>query len=117
MSASTWFCDARCPPSSTSLTNQLARIAAADRRSRDFTFNSLRQALAEVIACFPVYRTYVAESVSDKDRRYIDWAVAAAKSRRSATEAPVLDFVRAALLLELPAPDRAASATACAPSR
>lgn len=84
--------------------NRLARISQTDRRSRDFTFNSLRQALAEVIACFPVYRTYIADSVADNDRRYIEWAVAAAKRRRSATEAPVLDFVRSALLLELPAP-------------
>src|SRR5205085_1193597 len=34
-------------------TNQLARIARADRRTRDFTYNGLRTALAEVIACFP----------------------------------------------------------------
>ena len=85
------------------MANRLARIAQTERRSRDFTFNSLRHALAEVIACFPVYRTYIAESVSDSDRRYIEWAVAAAKRRRSAIEAPVLDFVRSALLLELPA--------------
>ena len=84
--------------------NQLARIAQLDRRSRDFTFNSLRQALAEVIACFPVYRTYIADSVSESDRHYIEWAVAAAKRRRSVTEAPILDFVRSALLMELSAP-------------
>ena len=83
--------------------NRLARIAQLDRRSRDFTFNNVRQALAEVIACFPVYRTYIAGAVSDNDRRYIEWAVAAAKRRRAPTEAPVLDFVRAALLMELPA--------------
>jgi (1->4)-alpha-D-glucan 1-alpha-D-glucosylmutase len=86
------------------VTNLLARIAQTERRSRDFTFNNLRQALAEVIASFPVYRTYIAESISESDRRYVEWAVAAAKRRRSSTEAPVLDFVRAALLLELPAP-------------
>jgi (1->4)-alpha-D-glucan 1-alpha-D-glucosylmutase len=86
------------------VTNMLARIAQVDRRSRDFTFNNLRQALAEVIACFPVYRTYIAASIAESDRRYIEWAVAAAKRRRASTEAPVLDFVRAALLLELPAP-------------
>lgn len=85
------------------VTNRLARIAQLERRSRDFTFNGLRQALAEVIACFPVYRTYINGGVSDNDRRYIEWAVAAAKRRRSPTEAPILDFVRAALLLELPA--------------
>jgi (1->4)-alpha-D-glucan 1-alpha-D-glucosylmutase len=84
-------------------TNQLARIARWDRNTRDFTFNNLRQALAEVIACFPVYRTYVAESVADSDRRYVEWAIATARRRRAATEASVFDFVRAALLLELPA--------------
>jgi malto-oligosyltrehalose synthase len=84
--------------------NLLARIAQDDRRTRDFTFNSLRQALAEVVSCFPVYRTYVNESVSQSDRRYIEWAIAAARRRGSATEAPVFDFVRDALLLELPAP-------------
>jgi len=84
-------------------TNQLARIARSDRSTRDFTFNNLRQALAEVIACFPVYRTYVAETVSDSDRRYVEWGIAAARRRRAASEAPVFDFVRAALLLQLPA--------------
>jgi (1->4)-alpha-D-glucan 1-alpha-D-glucosylmutase len=84
-------------------TNQLARIARSDRNTRDFTFNNLRQTLAEVIACFPVYRTYVADSVADSDRRYIEWAIATARRRRAATEASVFDFVRAALLLELPA--------------
>ncbi len=85
-------------------TNQLARIARADRRTRDFTYNGLRTALAEVIACFPVYRTYVAATVADSDRRYIEWAIATARRRRAANEASVFDFVRAALLLELPAP-------------
>jgi (1->4)-alpha-D-glucan 1-alpha-D-glucosylmutase len=84
-------------------TNQLARIARSDRNTRDFTFNNLRHALAEVIASFPVYRTYVADSVADSDRRYIEWAIAAARRRRAATEGSVFDFVRAALLLELPA--------------
>jgi len=83
-------------------TNQLARIARSDRSTRDFTFNNLRQALTEVIACFPVYRTYIADSVADSDRRYIEWAIAAARRRRAASEAPVFDFVRAALLLQLP---------------
>ncbi|HUI61940.1 MAG TPA: malto-oligosyltrehalose synthase, partial [Steroidobacteraceae bacterium] len=84
------------------IATQLARIAQADRRTRDLTLNSLRQALAEVIACFPVYRTYVTDQVSESDRRFIDWAVSAARRRRSAAESPVFDFVRAALLMELP---------------
>jgi (1->4)-alpha-D-glucan 1-alpha-D-glucosylmutase len=90
--------------------NLLTRIAHDDRRTRDFTLNSLRQALAEVIACFPVYRTYVTDSVTETDRRYIDWAIAAARRRASSTEQPVLDFVRGALLLELAAPTESARA-------
>ena len=84
----------------TVLTNQLARIARSDRNTRDFTFRSLRQALTDVIACFPVYRTYVAASVSAEDRRFIDWAIAAAKGRDSGVNYELYDFVRATLLLE-----------------
>src|SRR5262249_32224192 len=40
------------------LASHLARIAQADRRTRDFTLNPLRQALMEIVGCFPVYRTY-----------------------------------------------------------
>jgi (1->4)-alpha-D-glucan 1-alpha-D-glucosylmutase len=88
--------------------NLLARIAHGERRTRDFTLASLWRALAEVIACFPVYRTYVTDSVSESDRRYIDWASAAACRRGSSIEQPVFDFVRSALLLELPAPSESA---------
>jgi len=82
--------------------NLLARIADGERQTRDFTLASLWRALAEVIACFPVYRTYVTDNVSENDRRYIDWAIAGARRRGSSTEQPVFDFVRSALLLELP---------------
>jgi (1->4)-alpha-D-glucan 1-alpha-D-glucosylmutase len=84
----------------TVLTNQLARIARSDRNTRDFTFRSLRQALTDIIACFPVYRTYVADAVSAEDRRFIDWAVAAAKGRDSGINYELYDFVRATLLLD-----------------
>ncbi len=80
----------------------LTRIAQADRHTRDLTYNILRQSLAEVIACFPVYRTYVVDEASDTDKRYIDWAIAAARRRRTAGEAPAFDFIRQALLMELP---------------
>ena len=80
------------------LANQLARIARADRRTRDFTLNTLRQALTEVIACFPVYRTYIAERVSAQDRRYVEWAVARAKRRSQASDISIFDFVLSALL-------------------
>ncbi|MDE2264075.1 MAG: malto-oligosyltrehalose synthase [Gammaproteobacteria bacterium] len=90
--------------------NLLARIAQSDRRTRDFTLASLWRTLAEVIACFPVYRTYVTDVVTESDRRYIDWAIAVAGRRASSVEQPVLDFVRNALLLELAAPSERARA-------
>jgi (1->4)-alpha-D-glucan 1-alpha-D-glucosylmutase len=41
------------------LARALNRISEQNRRTRDFTLNALRHALREVIASFPVYRTYV----------------------------------------------------------
>jgi len=83
------------------LANQLARIAQTDRHTRDFTLTNLRQALTELIAAFPVYRTYVTDSgVSEEDRRYIEWAIARARSRSSSTNIPLLEFVRSMLLAD-----------------
>ncbi|HKH20976.1 MAG TPA: malto-oligosyltrehalose synthase, partial [Gammaproteobacteria bacterium] len=59
------------------LANRLGRICEVDPRTRDYTQNSLRDALQEIVACFPVYRTYVTlEGASEQDRQYIDWAIA-----------------------------------------
>jgi (1->4)-alpha-D-glucan 1-alpha-D-glucosylmutase len=82
----------------TVLANALLRLARADRRTRDFTLNSLRQALAEVVACFPVYRTYVTDKTSSQDRRFIDWAIGRAHRRGRAADATVFEFVRSVLL-------------------
>jgi len=85
------------------LTNRLVRIARADRRTQDFTFNNLHLGLIEVIACFPVYRTYVVDEVSSEDRRFIEWAMAGARRRGSGIDSLVFDFIRLVLLGELPA--------------
>ncbi len=83
------------------LANQLGRIAESDRHTRDFTLTALREALLEVIARFPVYRTYVtAAGASAEDRRDVDWAVAQAKKHSPAAEISIFDFVRGILLLE-----------------
>jgi (1->4)-alpha-D-glucan 1-alpha-D-glucosylmutase len=82
------------------LGHHLDRISEHNRRSRDFTLNSLTEAIREVIASFPVYRTYVTPAgVSDRDRRYIELAVARAKRRNPATSASIFDLVRDVLLL------------------
>jgi (1->4)-alpha-D-glucan 1-alpha-D-glucosylmutase len=87
------------------LARRLDRIAARHRFSRDFTFNSLHDALAELIACFPVYRSYVRRrhtSVGEVDRRLIQSAVRAARRRNSSLSRSLFDFVASVLLLEDP---------------
>jgi (1->4)-alpha-D-glucan 1-alpha-D-glucosylmutase len=80
------------------LAARLWRIAAASRHTCDFTLNSLRGALAEIVACFPVYRTYISNGhLSTEDRRHIDWAVAVARGRSPAADVSVFDFVGAVL--------------------
>ena len=84
----------------TVLSNLLDGIAQADRATRDYTLNGLREALTEVVASFPVYRTYVtAETVSEDDRHFVEWAVAQAKRRSPAADTSVFDFIRDILLL------------------
>ncbi len=81
------------------LANQIAKIALFKRHTCDFTLNSLRDALTEVVATFPVYRTYVTSSgISDNDVRYIRSAIASAKSRSPAADTSIFDFVGQVLL-------------------
>jgi (1->4)-alpha-D-glucan 1-alpha-D-glucosylmutase len=87
------------------LGHQLNVLSERNRRSRDFTLNSLIHAIREIIACFPVYRTYIGpdplEPVLDRDRAYIRLAVARAKRRNPAISNLVFDFIRD-LLLKIP---------------
>jgi (1->4)-alpha-D-glucan 1-alpha-D-glucosylmutase len=87
------------------VTHQLDRLAQKSRRSRDFTFNTLRHALREVIACFPVYRSYIADDgVHDADRRSIEIAVRRAMVRNPLLSRRVFAFIRDMLLLKFPEP-------------
>lgn len=87
------------------LGHQLNVLSERNRRSRDFTLNSLIHAIREIIACFPVYRTYIGpdplEGLLDRDRVYIRLAVARAKRRNPAISNLVFDFIRD-LLLRIP---------------
>lgn len=83
------------------LGHYLNLLSERDRRSRDFTLNNLTDALREIIACFPVYRTYITEGdepLLERDRAYIHMAVARAKRRNPALSGQVYDFIRAILL-------------------
>src|SRR4029077_11997883 len=87
------------------LARRLDRISEQHRRSRDFTLESLRDALREVIACFPVYRTYIQSDTrhpDEQDDRNIRSAIKSAKRRNPATSASVFDFIQDLLLLKDP---------------
>ena len=87
------------------LSRRLDRISEQHRRSRDFTLESLRDALREVIACFPVYRTYIrtdTQHPDEQDERYIRSAIKTAKRRNPATSGSVFDFIQDLLLLKDP---------------
>src|SRR5262249_53913100 len=84
------------------LARRLARIAAGDRRSRDFTRAELGRALGTIMATFPVYRTYLlpGRPVSTFDRKMIEKAVTRARKRNPTIDASVFDFIRSILLME-----------------
>jgi (1->4)-alpha-D-glucan 1-alpha-D-glucosylmutase len=84
------------------LAHRLARIAALDRDTCDFTLNGLRDALAEVVASFPVYRSYVvADGLSPDDRRHIEWAVAVARKRSRAADTSIFEFLQGVLTTDI----------------
>jgi (1->4)-alpha-D-glucan 1-alpha-D-glucosylmutase len=82
------------------LGHRLNVFSERSRHYRDFTLNALTQAMREIIACFPVYRSYVNEhdEPSAQDRWAIEHAVREAKHRNPNRPAAVYDFVSDLLL-------------------
>jgi len=77
----------------------LNRISEKNRRSRDFTLNSLRDALAEVVACFFKYRTYInASGWTESDQETIKTAITWARRRNPVMESSIFDFIYDILL-------------------
>jgi (1->4)-alpha-D-glucan 1-alpha-D-glucosylmutase len=75
------------------LAHALNRISEGDRLSRDFTLNSLHDMLLEVVACLPVYRTYVTDAgPSADDVRILEHAVARARLRNPGMDRSIFDF-------------------------
>lgn len=87
----------------TALAHQLDRLARLDRRSRDFTLTGLRRALREVIACFPVYRSYVAaDGPTALDTRYVLQAITRGRRRDPSLGRDVFHFIRDTVLMKDP---------------
>lgn len=67
------------------------------------TTEDLAEALAEITARLPVYRTYIRTAkISHQDRLYMEHSIRKAQDRQPALEPHALDFLRRVLLLDFP---------------
>jgi (1->4)-alpha-D-glucan 1-alpha-D-glucosylmutase len=87
------------------LAHRLNIISEKHRSSRDFTLGSLTTALREIIAAFPVYRTYFGESggeAAERDREAVERAVELARRRTPALSSSIYDWLLGVLTLQSP---------------
>jgi (1->4)-alpha-D-glucan 1-alpha-D-glucosylmutase len=96
------------------LTRQLCGIAAQGPFAANFAFGQLEGALKEVIAAFPVYRTYLTRdslAPSSQDQAVLEGALAESQARNPACQRE-LDLLRRILTLESFAPASESAARA-----
>ena len=86
----------------TVLSRLLARIAGGHYSTRDYSADSLRQALELYILHFPVYRTYLtAAAPTPHDRTLIAETIEKARADWFAADEGIFDFLRDALTMDL----------------
>jgi len=91
----------------TVLTRLLTRIANGHYSTRDYSADSLRQALELYVMHFPVYRTYItAAGPTAHDRTLIEQTIAQAREEWFAADDGIFDFLRDVLSLDLLKPGR-----------
>ncbi len=91
----------------TVLRRLLARIAGGHYSTRDFSADSLRQALELYVLHFPVYRSYLtAAGPSAHDRALISETIEKARANWFGADEGIFDFLRDTLTLDLIAPGR-----------
>jgi (1->4)-alpha-D-glucan 1-alpha-D-glucosylmutase len=90
------------------LARDAGRVARETSRTTDFTRNILHRAIRAIIACFPVYRTYIDVHVrpTQADRRDLDWAVAQSRRLEPDLDPSVFDFLARLLAGDLVAQPR-----------
>jgi len=89
------------------LTALFVQVCERHRRYRDYTRHELHEVLREVLACFPVYRTYVRAAdgaVSEEDVACVEEAVSGATERRPDLDPELFAFLRDLLLLRVDSP-------------
>jgi len=81
------------------LAHALDQLSELDWRSRDFTRISLHEVLREIVACFPVYRTYIEDTgATPTDAAVIEAAIAQAERRNPVVDSSIFHFLRDILL-------------------
>ncbi|HET9087243.1 MAG TPA: malto-oligosyltrehalose synthase [Acidobacteriaceae bacterium] len=77
------------------LAHELNRLSEQNRCSRDFTLDGLQEALREVVACFPVYRTYISDQgFSATDEMAVNEAIGQARRRNPNLDYSIFEFIR-----------------------
>jgi (1->4)-alpha-D-glucan 1-alpha-D-glucosylmutase len=85
------------------LGRELAELARDDRYARELHPTELVEALMEVTACLPVYRTYIQTlEVPETAKRILGAAIEAARGRRATFAAAHFDFLSDVLTLAAP---------------
>ena len=88
-------------------TSLFAAICENHRSRRDYTRQDVNRAIRELVANFPVYRTYVVphrNEITADDIRYITMAVNGAKANRPDLDGELFDFLGEVLTLKVRGP-------------
>ncbi|MFO1154059.1 MAG: malto-oligosyltrehalose synthase [Rhodospirillales bacterium] len=84
------------------LANEFNKLTETNWLTRDYTLVGLRQAMREIVACFPVYRTYVSRGGAHaEDRRDLDWAILRGRRRSLRADTTIFDFIQGVLTTDL----------------
>jgi len=87
----------------TRLTELAVKACGASPTCRDYTRTEIEGALAEILAGYPTYRTYLSETRrGEVDRARLAAAVAAARDGRPDLDGDLLDYLEGALAFEIP---------------
>lgn len=86
------------------LANLFKEICEGHRDHRDYTRLDVIRAIREVVASFPVYRTYVVparDEITEEDVRYVGQAIELSKKNRPEVDPDLFDFFADVLLLRV----------------
>jgi (1->4)-alpha-D-glucan 1-alpha-D-glucosylmutase len=83
------------------LAHRLEHLAQVSGRTGEFSETSLREAIQEIVAWFPVYRSYVDErGAGEEDRHEIDAALRVAREGKSGLGQGLFDWIGGLLVMD-----------------